>query len=90
MKWPEKLEPKAAGRLLGYLLIEAYNQDGADAIAKEINSCGREESQDHVEYALADLVRFYSLTLLKACTSVTLYRIWRQTTLSFFSPQERW
>ena len=36
-KWPDrKLTPRMAGRLLGYLLIEAPMVDGADAIALEI------------------------------------------------------
>lgn len=73
MKWPEKLEPKAAGRLLGYMLIEAYNQEGADTIARDINSCGNGQSQEHAGYELANFARFYSLTLMKTCTSINFY-----------------
>lgn len=72
MKWPENLKPKTAGRLFGYMLIEAYNENGADAIAREINSCGSEESQEHVDYYFADLARFYFMALLKPCTSTSL------------------
>lgn len=76
MKWPESLKPEAAGRLLGYMLTEAYNREGADAIAREINRCGNKESKDHwrTVYDLADLARFYSMTLMKTCTSLSFYR----------------
>lgn len=81
LKWPEKLEPKVAGRLLGYILIQAPNQKSADAIARDINGCGSERSQEHGDYHMADLARFYSMTLLKTCTSIIAHhRTWRQTT----------
>ncbi|KZV59200.1 hypothetical protein PENSPDRAFT_446746, partial [Peniophora sp. CONT] len=67
--WPTgKLTPPMASRILGYLLIEAPVQEGADIIAKEIHSCSIQgdvrRSLDSL-YNLADLARFYSLTLLK-------------------------
>ncbi|KZV59830.1 hypothetical protein PENSPDRAFT_672097, partial [Peniophora sp. CONT] len=67
--WPTgKLTPQMASRILGYILIEAPVQQGADNIANEINSCSAEEdARGSIEtlYNLADLARFYSLTLLK-------------------------
>lgn len=80
LKRPEKLESKVAGRLLGYMLIQALNQKSADAIAREINGCGSEQSQEHADYYLADLARFYSMRLLKTCTSISIRRSWYQTT----------
>lgn len=74
MSWPDKLKPVNAGRLLGYLLIEAHSQTAADTIAKEINSCDSGQSKDLVHYYLADLARIYSMTLLKTCRCMNRYR----------------
>lgn len=71
-KCPKDLNPETAGRLLGYLLIEACNLESADFMANEINSCGKGQSQEHFDYDLAELTRLYSMTLLKTCTSISL------------------
>ena len=69
--WPLGLVPSLASRILGYLLIEAPVQDAADRVAKEINACCKGlpglESADAL-YLLADLARFYALSLFKPCT----------------------
>lgn len=67
-QWPHSsLPPRIGGRLLGRLLTDAYLQDCANAIAKDINDCGDGAMTLREIYLLADLARFYSVTLLKTC-----------------------
>lgn len=75
-KWPDKLPPPLASRILGYLLTEVPVKE-ATRVAREITSCRKDtrmlESSVDDLYRLADLARFYSLTLIKTCTKAALH-----------------
>lgn len=94
-QWPQ-LKPQVSGRILGYLLRESYHQYGADAVAREILGCGDGASPAQLEYNLADLARFYRVTLLKSCAydclviSTSLLVIGCETNSCRCSQEKQW